>query len=107
MLCDISWDLYLSDWLSKQLYKESKSFIVIKIILRSLVVHFNRITYDRIVINSFINPLFLMDSIIATGRLKWTKSNEQDKTFTDDGLYCLVEYQYRLISLEVNLSSKI
>lgn len=108
MLCDITWGLYLSHWLSfTQLYMESKSFILIIINLGFLVVHFNMITYDRIVINSFIIPLFLMDSIMATGRLKWTKSNEQDKNFTDDGLYCVVEYQYSLILLEVNLSSKI
>lgn len=49
------------------------------------------ITFDRIVINSFIIPLFVMDSVMDAGRLKWTKSNERDKNFTDDGLHCLVD----------------
>lgn len=29
--------------------------------------HFNMIKYDRIVVNTFIIPLFLLDSILATG----------------------------------------
>lgn len=42
---------------------------------------------------------------MATGRLKWTKSNERDKNFTDDGLHCLGGYWYSLILLEVKYKS--
>lgn len=38
---------------------------------------------------------------MATGRLKWTKSNDQDKNFMDDGLHCFGGYWYSLILLKV------
>lgn len=51
------------------------------------------IKYDRIVVNTFIIPLFLLDSILATGfmraffginkrqryKSKWTQCNDHDK----------------------------
>lgn len=96
--------IYLTDSANIFIWK-SKSFLLIEIHLLSLLIHFNMITFDRIVINSFIIPLFLMDSVMATGRLKWTKSNERDKNFTDDGLHCLGGYWYSLILLEVKYKS--
>lgn len=58
------------------------------------MMHFKMIKYDRIVVNTFIIPLFLPDSILATGcrneflasiggrkrcKLKWTQCNDLDK----------------------------
>lgn len=58
-------------WLGKHLYMESKSLLVDLLKFTSRLswcntMHFNMITYDTIVVNTFIIPLFLLDSITAT-----------------------------------------